>query len=167
MSALAVILFVLVTASAVGSVADLPIEVGVDLPGTSHTTATSVAFADNSLVIAVIRDDRIFFGRNQVEPQSLSNAIRDRLSYGAERKAYIWADKRAHYGAVKNALDGVCTAGIEQVAFLVDGPARSHRETLYRATPPGSYCSANANSADPAGITTYCLPPTWNVTAVE
>ncbi len=126
-SALAAILFVLVTASAVRPVADLPIEVGVDLPGTSHTTATPVAFADNSLLIAVTRDDRIFVGGDQVRPESLSKAIRDRLSYGAERKVYIRADKRAHYGVVKNALDGVRAAGIEQVAFLVEGPGRSRQ----------------------------------------
>ena len=125
-TALAAVLFVLVTALIVHPV-ELPNYLGVESPRTSHETTTPVAFADNSLLIAVTRDDRIFVGRDQVEPQRLSNAIRDRLSYGAERKAYIRADKRAHYGTVKKALDGVRAAGVEQVAFLVDGPLRKRR----------------------------------------
>ena len=122
-TALAAVLFVLVTAFAVHPV-ELPNELGVDLPGTNHSIAIADALRENSLLVAVTRDDRIFLGRENLKPESLSNAIRDRLSYGAERKVYIRADKRAHFGTVKKTLDAVRTAGMQQVVFLVDGPLR-------------------------------------------
>ena len=36
-----------------------------------------------------------------------------------ERKAYLKVDARAHYGAVLRVLEGVRSAGIENIAFLV------------------------------------------------
>jgi biopolymer transport protein ExbD len=123
MTALAAILFVLITAFAVHPVAHLPIELAVDLPPTNHAIAIADGLGQNSLFITVTRDDRIFLGRESLEPQSLSQAIRDRLSYGAERRVYVRVDKRAHYGTVKKALEGVRAAGMEHVAFLVDEPS--------------------------------------------
>ena len=128
-TALAAVLFVLVMALIVHPV-ELPNVLGVEPPGASHATVLADALRENSLLIAVKRDDRIFLGREILKPESLSNAIRDRLSYGAERNVYIRADKRARYGTVKKVLDGVRTAGIEEIAFLVDGPS----STLSRAS---------------------------------
>lgn len=122
-TALAAVLFVLVTALAVHPV-ELPNYFGIDLPGTNHPIAIADALRENSLLVAVTRDDRIFLGPEILEPENLSQTIRDRLSYGAERKVYIRADKRAHFGTVKKTLDAVRVAGIEQVVFLVDGSVR-------------------------------------------
>jgi biopolymer transport protein ExbD len=47
----------------------------------------------------------------------IAEHLKDR---GVERKVYIVADMRAKWGAVKIVLDGVRSAGILRVAFLVD-----------------------------------------------
>jgi biopolymer transport protein ExbD len=49
--------------------------------------------------------------------QKIVEHLKDR---GVERKVYIVADSRAKWGAVKVVLDGVRSAGILRVAFLVN-----------------------------------------------
>jgi biopolymer transport protein TolR len=71
--------------------------------------------------ITVTRDGKVYFGVEQVNLISLPEKIADHLKDGeVERKVYITADGRARYGTVKSVLDGVRSAGIIRVAFLVD-----------------------------------------------
>jgi biopolymer transport protein ExbD len=74
------------------------------------------------LLVAITRDGLIWFEHNRIDPATLSHSIRERVKGGSERKVYIRADSRARYGTVVKALNGVRAAGVEQVAFLVDGP---------------------------------------------
>ena len=71
--------------------------------------------------VAILRDGRVYFGTDRVDAAALQCKIAERLKdRGAERKVYIVADARAKWGAVKVVLDGVRSAGILRVAFLVD-----------------------------------------------
>lgn len=120
MTALAAILFVLITAFAVRPVAHL----SMDVPGppqVRHGIPMRQALQDDTILVAVTRDDLIWFDHNRTDSARLSESIRQRLQRGSERKVYIRADGRARYGAVVQALNGVRGAGVEQVAFLVDG----------------------------------------------
>jgi len=74
----------------------------------------------DALMVAVFRDGTVFFSTEKVRPNGLKDKIRERLKQGAERKVYIKADARVHYGAVVEVLDGVRDAGIQNVAFIVD-----------------------------------------------
>ena len=67
-----------------------------------------------------MRDGKVFFRIDQVDPDQLSAKIRHALQTGSEKKVYIRADARAKYGTVKETLDGIRDAGIENVAFLAD-----------------------------------------------
>ena len=71
-------------------------------------------------MVAVQRDGHIWFDRSQIAPENLSTAIRDRVSRGAEPKVYIRADLRVNYGRAVEVLSRVRSAGIENVAFLVN-----------------------------------------------
>jgi biopolymer transport protein TolR len=121
MTALAAVLFVLIAAFAVHPVAELTMDVP-DPPKINHATAMAGALREDMLLIAVTRDGLIWFDNNRTDPARLSQSIRERVSRGSENKVYIRADSRARYGTVVKALNGVRAAGVEQVAFLVDGP---------------------------------------------
>jgi len=110
---------VLVTAFAVHPVADLPTDV-TDSPRVAHPVAMPAALREDMMEVAVTRDGSIWFGHERVRVDRLTQDIREELSRGSERKVYIRADKRARYGAVVQALNGVRSAGVENVAFLVD-----------------------------------------------
>jgi len=73
------------------------------------------------MLVVVTRNGQIYFGSDHIAADSLVGRIQDRLKdRDVERKVYIKADSRARWGTVKPVLDGVRSAGILRVAFLVD-----------------------------------------------
>jgi biopolymer transport protein ExbD len=74
----------------------------------------------DAMVAVVARDGRIYFGAEQVLPADLPSKIRQRLSGGSERRVYIKADARAPYAAVKQVLEAMQSASVEQVTILAD-----------------------------------------------
>jgi biopolymer transport protein TolR len=94
---------------------------GPDLPHVSHSVSMPGANREGAIVIAVMRDGSIYFGVDKVGVYQLRSKILERLKDSSvERKVYIRADGRVWYRAVKEVLDGVRTAGIERIAFLVN-----------------------------------------------
>jgi biopolymer transport protein ExbD len=91
----------------------------VDLPNVSHPVSMPGALREDVMQVVLTRDGKVYFGREQIGPYSLSEKIQIRLKdRGVERKIYIKADRRAHWGSVEVVLDGVRSAGILRVAFL-------------------------------------------------
>jgi len=79
------------------------------------------ALREDVLKVTILRDGRVYFGADRVDAAALRQKIAERLNdRGAERRVYIVADARAEWGTVKIVLDGVRSAGILRVAFLVD-----------------------------------------------
>jgi biopolymer transport protein TolR len=94
---------------------------GPDLPHVSHAVSMSRANREDAMVIAVMRDGSVYFGRDKVSPRQLPSKILDRLQdHTVEPRIYIRADARVWYGMVKEVLDAVRSAGIESIAFLVN-----------------------------------------------
>lgn len=119
-----VAMFLLPTAVIIDSPRDAR-HVGVDLSKAAHSSEMRGALREDALWVAIQRDGRIWFDRDQITPERLPAALRQRLSRGAEPKLYIRADKRAKYGRVLEVVSSVRSAGIEDVAFLVnDGSSR-------------------------------------------
>jgi biopolymer transport protein TolR len=94
---------------------------GPDLPHVLHPVSMAGANREDAIVIAVLRDGAVYFGRDRVQPELLPSKIMERLrDHTVEPRVYIRADERVWYRTVKEVLDGVRSAGIERVAFLVD-----------------------------------------------
>jgi len=94
---------------------------GPSLPHVSHAVSMPGANREDRMAIFVMRDGAIYFGAEKVRADQLMAKILDRLrDRSVERRVYIQADARAHYGTVKDVLDGVHSAGIERIAFLVN-----------------------------------------------
>jgi len=98
---------------------DLPSN-GTDLPKVTHSVGMPGANRDDAMVVAVQRDGRVWLGYHELSLDQLPTSIREAVSHGSERKMYIRADRRAKYGTVAEVLDGVRSAGVENIAFLVD-----------------------------------------------
>jgi biopolymer transport protein ExbD len=108
---------------------------GPDLPHVSRAVSMPGANREDAMVIVVMRDGSIYFGADKVGVYQLRSKILERLKdRSVERKAYIRADGRVWYSTVKEVLDGVRTAGIERVAFLVN-QRRPPTAGLYLACP--------------------------------
>lgn len=73
---------------------------GLDLAKVSHPVSMPGADWDNALLVAVTRDGQLYFGSDQITPDSLPDRIRERLKdREVESKAYIRADIRARWGS--------------------------------------------------------------------
>ena len=93
----------------------------IDLPRVLHSVPMPGALREDVLQVSITRDGKVYFGVEQLLACSVAERIRARLKdRDVERKVYIRADMRARYGAVKSVLDGVSSAGILRVAFLLD-----------------------------------------------
>jgi biopolymer transport protein ExbD/biopolymer transport protein TolR len=76
---------------------------------------------DDVMQVSITRDGKVFFGSELMVPDSMKEKIQVRLENpDVERRVYIRADARARYGTIKGVLEGVRSAGILRVAFLVD-----------------------------------------------
>jgi biopolymer transport protein TolR len=94
--------------------------VTIDLPKAKHSVRLKKFNREDAIAISIMRDGKVFFRTDHVYPDELPAKIRQALQQGAERKVYIKADARAQYGSVKEALDAIRDASIENVAFLAD-----------------------------------------------
>jgi biopolymer transport protein ExbD len=95
-------------------------KVNVDLATSQNATPMDDANKEDSVVVAITRDSRVYLGQNQTSIANLGPQVRDELENKTNKIVYFRADARAHYGTVMDAIDAVRTAGVEQVAMLTE-----------------------------------------------
>jgi biopolymer transport protein ExbD len=76
--------------------------VSADLPEVTHAVSMPGALREDAMKITITRDGRAWFGTDPIYlGEDLSAKIRRRLEdHMIERKVYITADMRAHWGSV-------------------------------------------------------------------
>jgi biopolymer transport protein TolR len=95
--------------------------VSADLPKVLHPVSMPQALREDVMKVTILRDGQVYFGTDRVDAAALQHKIAEHLwDRSVERKVYVVADARAKWGAVKVVLDGVRSAGILKVAFMVD-----------------------------------------------
>ena len=95
-------------------------KVNVDLATSQNATPMDDANKEDSVVVAITRDSRVYLGQNQTSIANLGSQVRDELENNTNKIVYFRADARAHYGTVMDAIDAVRTAGVEEVAMLTE-----------------------------------------------
>ena len=94
--------------------------VSVDMAKVNSPTPMPDADKEDALLIAVMRDGKIFFGTDRVEPDQLTQKVKDRLANKADKRVFIKSDARARYGSVVEVVDNVRSAGVDDVGLLTD-----------------------------------------------
>ncbi len=92
----------------------------VDLAKVEHPWPMHKADREDAIIVAIKRDGSVFFGFDKVTMDRLPALIREGVKNGAEKKVYIKADARTKHGNVEEVVDAVRSAGIENIAFLVE-----------------------------------------------
>jgi biopolymer transport protein ExbD/biopolymer transport protein TolR len=105
--------------------------VSVDLAKVNNPQQMPDADKEDALLVAVMRDGKIFFGNDQITPDSLTEKIKDRLANRVDKRVFIRADARAKYGTVVEVVDNVRAAGVDDLGLLTE-----QRKTTSGATPP-------------------------------
>jgi biopolymer transport protein ExbD len=94
--------------------------VSVELAKTNNPQSMPDADKENSLLVAVTRDGKIFFGTDQVSPDQLTGKVKDRLANRADKRVFIKADANTKYGNVVEVVDDVRSAGVDELGLLTE-----------------------------------------------
>ncbi len=94
--------------------------VSVDLARTNNPVQMPDADKEDSLLVAVTRDGKIFFGSDQITPDQLTAKVKDRLSNKVDKRVFIKADARTKYGNVVEVVDNVRSAGVDTLGLLTE-----------------------------------------------
>lgn len=92
----------------------------VDLAKTNNPIQMPDADKEDALIVAVMRDGRIFFDTQQVGPEQLTDKVKERVQGRVDKRVYVKADARAKYKAVVEVVDNVRSAGVDQLGLLTE-----------------------------------------------
>jgi biopolymer transport protein TolR len=105
--------------------------VSVDLAKVNNPEQMPDADKEDALIVAIMRDGKIFFGNDQLPADQLTSKVKDRVANRVDKRVYIRADARTKYGNVVQVVDDVRAAGVDQLGLLTD-----QRKENKPATPP-------------------------------
>jgi biopolymer transport protein ExbD len=115
--------------------------VSVEMAKTNNPIQMPDADKEDSLLVAVTRDGKIFFGTDQVTADQLANKVKDRLANKADKRVFVKADARTKYKNVVEVVDNVRSAGVDQLGLLTEqrreGPASKTAPTPTPTSPTG------------------------------
>jgi biopolymer transport protein ExbD len=84
-----------------------------------HAVRLPLAAREDAMRITITRDDSVYFRGSKMMVEELPGEIRECIRNGSEKRVYMVVDARAKYGTVKQVLDEVRNAKVENVSFLV------------------------------------------------
>jgi biopolymer transport protein ExbD/biopolymer transport protein TolR len=94
--------------------------VSVDLAAVENPSDMKDADKEDAVVVAVMRDGRIYIGKTQVERNQITQQVRDQISGRLDKTVFVKSDGRAHYGDVVGVVDEVRAAGVDQLGLLTE-----------------------------------------------
>ena len=95
-------------------------DISVDLPKVNNPEQMTDADKEDAMVVAVTRDGAIFLGRDRIEPDQLTNKIKDKIASRTDKRVYVRSDARAKYKSVVDVVDNVRAAGVDDLGLLTE-----------------------------------------------
>jgi biopolymer transport protein TolR len=94
--------------------------VSVDMAKVNSPAPMPDADKEDALLISIMRDGKVYFGSDRVEPDQLTQKVKDRLANKVDKRVFIKSDARARYGNVVDVVDNVRSAGVDDVGLLTE-----------------------------------------------
>jgi len=94
--------------------------VSVDLAAVDNPSDMKDADKEDAIVVAVMRDGRIYIGKTQVAKDQITQQVRDQITGRLDKTVFVKSDGRAHYGDVVGVVDEVRAAGVDQLGLLTE-----------------------------------------------
>jgi biopolymer transport protein ExbD/biopolymer transport protein TolR len=102
-------------------------DITVDLAKVNNPEQMTDADKEDAMVVAVTRDGAIFLGRDRVEPDQLTNKIKDKIASRTDKRVYLRSDARAKYKSVVDVVDNVRAAGVDDLGLLTEQKPESRK----------------------------------------
>ena len=106
--------------------------VSVDLAKVNNPEAMPDADKEDALIVAIMRDGIVYFGKEKITPDQLTEKIKDRLASRTDKRVFVRADARAKFGVVVEVVDNVRAAGVDDLGLLTD----QKKQTTAPVAPP-------------------------------
>ena len=74
----------------------------------------------DALMVALVHDGRIFLGNEIVTREVLTQKVKDQMTNRRNTMVYVRADARARYKYLVDVVDGVRSAGVDQLGLLTE-----------------------------------------------
>jgi biopolymer transport protein ExbD len=96
--------------------------VSVELVRTKNPIAMKDADKEDAILVAVTRDGRIFMspGNVQIKIDDLAPKVKDLQTNKLDKTVYIKSDARAKYESVMDVVDGLRSAGVDQLGLITE-----------------------------------------------
>jgi len=92
----------------------------VELAQTTNPKQMPDADKDDAIIVAVMRDGKVFLDADLVTPEVLTEKVRDRVQNRTTKQVFVKADARARYKKVVEVVDDVRSAGVDQLGLLTE-----------------------------------------------
>jgi biopolymer transport protein ExbD/biopolymer transport protein TolR len=104
--------------------------VSVDMAQVNNPSAMQDADKEDAMLVSITRDGKVYFGSDQITIDALTTKVKDRLTNRPDKRVYVKADMRAHFGSVVQVVDAVRAAGVDDLGLLTE-----QRKTAPNAPP--------------------------------
>jgi biopolymer transport protein ExbD len=94
--------------------------VSVNMAKTDNPIKMPEADREDSLIVAVMRDGKVYFNSDVVTAETLTDKVKDKLANKADKRIFVKADAGAKYGDVVAVVDEVRSAGVDQLGLLTE-----------------------------------------------
>jgi biopolymer transport protein TolR len=104
-------------------------DITVDLAKVNNPEQMTDADKEDAMVVAVTRDGAIYLGRDKIDPEQLTNKIKDKIAARVDKRVYVRSDARAKYKSVVDVVDNVRAAGVDDLGLLTEQKQQNRRNT--------------------------------------
>ena len=109
--------------------------VSVNLAKTDNPIQMPEADKEDSLIVAVMRDGKVYLNAEEVSPEGLTDKVKDALAKRSDKRIFVKADAGARYGSVVDVVDDVRSAGVDELGLLTE---QRRQESLEAPVPAGT-----------------------------
>jgi biopolymer transport protein TolR len=104
--------------------------VSVDYAKVNNPEQMPDADKEDALLVSITRDNKVYFGSEQIQIDNLTQKVKDRLANKQDKRVYVKADMRTRFGEFVQVVDGVRAAGVDDLGLLTE-----QRKTAPNAPP--------------------------------
>jgi len=94
--------------------------VSVDYAKVNNPEQMPDADKEDALLVSITRDNKVYFGSEQIQVESLTTKVKDRLANKQDKRVYVKADMRTRFGYFVQVVDNVRAAGVDDLGLLTD-----------------------------------------------
>ena len=111
--------------------------VPIDLVKTRNPIAMQAADRSDAVLISVTRDGKTYLGRDQIDPATLPQKVKDMLSNRTDKECFLKADTRAKYQVILDVVQNLQAAGVDQLGLLTEQMQDARHPDEKKAAPSG------------------------------